>query len=152
MLLVAPFQFIAPIRDRFRAYHRRAGYLFVLGSLATFVGYWLIQPTEVDTFFLSQATAISVWMLALTAAVVAARRKRFLTHQHNMTRAFVIAFYFVLVRLIDPWGMSNIKPFASETAAANAHSDWIAWIVPLLLVEAYYGVKWDRMLRRGEPA
>ena len=49
VMLVAPFQFIAPIRNRFRRYHRWAGYAFVTGSLMTFAGYWLIQPTERDT-------------------------------------------------------------------------------------------------------
>jgi hypothetical protein len=150
VMLVAPFQFIAPIRNRFRRYHRWAGYVFVAGSLLTFAGYWLMQPTEHDTFFLSQTVAICLWMAAMAAAVIAARRKRFLTHQHNMTRAFVIAFYFVLVRLIDSWGMALITPFASEPAAANAHSDWLAWVLPLVLVEIYYGRKWDRLLRKRE--
>lgn len=150
VMLVAPFQFIAPIRNRFRRYHRWAGYAFVAGSLLTFLGYWLIQPTERDTFFLSQTVAICLWMAAMTAAVIAARHKHFLTHQHNMSRAFVIAFYFLLVRLIDPWGMVFITPFASEPAAANAHSDWIAWVLPLVIVEFYYGRKWDRLLRKRE--
>ena len=148
VLLVAPFQFIAPIRNRFRRYHRYAGYTFVAGSLLTFAGYWLIQPTERDTFFLSQTVAICLWMASMTAAVVAARRKRFLTHQHNITRAFVIAFYFIVVRLIDPWGMVVIGRFASERPAAEAHSDWIAWVLPLILVEVYYGRKWVRLLKR----
>lgn len=82
------------------------------------------------------------------AAVVAARRKRFLTHQHNLTRAFVLAAYFVVVRLIDPAGMFLITPFASDLPAAQAHSDWLAWVVPLVLVEAYYGRKWDALVRR----
>jgi hypothetical protein len=92
--------------------------------------------------------AICLWMASMTAAVVAARRKRFLTHQHNITRAFVIAFYFIVVRLIDPWGMVVIGRFASERPAAEAHSDWIAWVLPLILVEVYYGRKWVRLLKR----
>lgn len=145
---VAPFQFIAPIRNRFRRYHRCAGYAFVGGSALCFAGYWLLQPTEQDMFFLSQSVAICLWMAAMVAAVIAARRKHFLTHQHNMARAFVLAFYFVLVRLIDPWGMQFITPFASDQAAAYAHSDWLAWVLPLVLVEVYYGRKWDQQLRK----
>ncbi len=148
VMLLGPFQYSAPIRNRFRRYHRFAGYTFVAGSVAAFVGFVLIQPTRPDTFFLSQVTAMVLWMAAMAAAVVAARRKRFLTHQHNMTRAFVLAAYFVVVRFIDPHGMALITPFASEEAAANAHSDWLAWVVPLVLVEAYYGRKWDRLLKR----
>lgn len=108
----------------------------------------MVQPGDTDVIFLSQATAISLWMVAVAAAVVAARRKRFLTHQHNMTRAFVLAAYFVVVRLMDRFGMEWVGLFTSEKAAANAHSDWISWVVPLVLVEAYYGQKWDRLLKR----
>lgn len=153
VMLVAPFQFVAPIRNRFRRFHRWAGYVFVVGSLMTCAGYWLIQPTAQDTFFLSQTVAIGVWMAATIAAVVAARRKHFLTHQHNMARAFTVASYFVLVRLIDPWAMDFITRFASEAPAANAHSDWLAWVLPLILVEIYYGRKWDRLVNpRHRPA
>lgn len=152
VMVLAPFQYIAPIRNRFRRYHRWAGYTFVGGSVAAFVGFWAIQPVKPDTFFLSQATAMILWMAAMGVAVLAARRKHFLTHQHNMTRAFVLAAYFVVVRLIDPRLMFLISPFASEEAAANAHSDWLAWVVPLVLVEAYYGRKWDRLLRKRQRA
>lgn len=151
VLALAPFQFIAPIRNRFRKYHRWAGYAFVAGSLAAFIGFWALQPVERDVFRASQATAITLWLLAMTAAVVAARRKRFLTHQHNMSRAFVLAAYFVVVRLIDGWAMDIIEPWLSKSEdAALAHSDWIAWIVPLLAVEVYYGRKWDQLLKRRE--
>ena len=160
VMLLGPFQFIAPIRNRFRAYHRIAGYMFVAGSLMAFVGFVAIQPMwtvgiggklpkgVTDDFFLSQASAMVLWMAAMAAAVVAARRKRFLTHRHNMTRAFVLAAYFVVVRFLDPAGMALITPFASAEAAANAHSDWLAWVVPLVAVEVYYGRQWDRLLRR----
>lgn len=149
VLALGPFQFVAPIRNSFRKYHRWAGYIFVTGSLMAFLGFWALQPVERDEFRASQATAITLWMLAMTAAVVAARRQRFLTHQHNMARAFVLASYFVIVRLMDPWAMDIIEPWLSESEdAALAHSDWVAWIVPLLAVEVYYGWRWDRVLAR----
>lgn len=149
VLALAPFQFIAPIRNRFRIYHRWAGYTFVAGSLAAFIGFWALQPVERDIFRTSQATAITLWMLAMIAALIAARRKRFLTHQHNMARAFALAAYFVVVRIMDPWLMDTIEPWLSKSKdAALAHSDWIAWIVSLLAVEVYYGKKWDHLLQR----
>jgi hypothetical protein len=46
--------------------------------------------------------------------------------------------------------MGAVGIFASEKAAANAHSDWLAWVVPLVLVEVYYGRKWDRLLKKRE--
>jgi len=151
VMALGPFQFIAPIRNRFRKYHRWAGYTFVAGSVAAFLGYWAVQPVRFDVFRASQTVAITLWMAAMVAAVIAARRKRFLTHQHNMTRAFVLAAYFVVVRLVDP-AMGTVGPWLSTNeGAALAHSDWVAWVIPLAAVEVYYGRKWDRLLkRRGE--
>lgn len=148
---LAPFQFIAPIRRRFRRYHRVAGYAFAGGALAAFAGFWRMQPTVPDIFFASQATAISLWMTCAMAAVVAARRKHFLTHEHNMSRAFVLGAYFVVVRLVDRFGMGAIGPWLSHSEdVALAHSDWIAWVLPLVAVEIYYGLKWNRVLRQRE--
>ena len=39
-------------------------------SIAAFIGFWAVQPGDTDVFFLSQATAISLWMLAMGAAVL----------------------------------------------------------------------------------
>jgi len=148
VLAVAPFQYIAPIRNRFRRYHRLAGYAFLAGTALAFIGYIGIQPTEIDLIFASQATAISLWVVAAFAAWAAARRKRFLTHRHNMTRAFVLAAYFVGVRLVDRYLMGAMSWFSSSREAQYIHSDWLAWVIPLVLVEAYYGREWDRLLRK----
>lgn len=147
-LVIAPFQFVASVRNRFRSYHRGAGYAFVGGSAAAFLGFWGMQPTDPDIFFASQAMAICLWMGAMVAATLAARRRLFLTHSHNMTRALTLAAYFVVVRLIDQAGMGTIGPWLSGNEDAGlAHSDWIAWVVPLVAVEAYYGLQWSRVLR-----
>lgn len=150
VLLTAPFQFIAPIRNRYRAYHRYAGYAFVGGSAAAIVGFLMIMPGETDFFWISQLVAISVWALSVAVAVAAIRRKHVLTHQHNMARAFVIAAYFVVVRIIDRHLMWALAPLSKVEGARFAHSDWLAWVIPLILVEIWYGRKWDRLLKRRE--
>lgn len=150
VLALAPFQFIAPIRERFRRYHRIAGYMFLLGTALAAIGFVLIQPASTDLFFASQLVAITLWVLCAGIAWQAARRKRFLTHRHNMTRAFVLASYFVAGRLFDKFGMALMEWFTDSRDAQFAHSDWLAWVIPLILVEAYYGRLWDRLLRRRE--
>jgi|GEM_PF-3134560 len=151
VLALGPFQFIAPLRNRFRRFHRAAGYAFVAGSLAAFAGFWAAQPIAPDLSFASQATAITLWMAAMAAAVVAARRGHFLTHRHNMTRAFVLAANFVVVRLMHKSGMAALGSwFSASEDAQLAHADWLVWVVPIVAVEIYYGIKWDRMLRRRE--
>jgi uncharacterized membrane protein YozB (DUF420 family) len=150
VLGVAPFQYIAPVRKRFRRYHRLAGYAFVGGTAMAAIGFMSIQPTESDLIFASQATAVALWVIAAAAAWIAARRKRFLTHRHNMTRAFVLAAYFVGVRLVDHFVMGFMDWFSANREAQFIHSDWLAWIIPLVLVEAYYGREWDALLKRRE--
>jgi len=150
VLLTAPFQFIAPIRNRYRRYPRIAGYTFVAGSGAAILGYLILMPGDTDVFWLSQLVAISIWAVCVPVAVFAIRRKHVLTHQHNMARAFVIAAYFVVVRIIDRHLMWALEPFSKVEGARFAHSDWLAWVVPLILVEIWYGRKWDRLLRRRE--
>lgn len=147
VLLAGPFQFIAPVRNRYRRYHRFAGYAFVGGSAAAIVGYMMIMPGETDMFWLSQLVAITLWAVCVVVAVAAIRRKHVLTHQHNMARAFVIAAYFVTVRIVDEYLMWVLEPFSEVEGARLAHSDWLAWVLPLVLVEVWFGMKWDRLLK-----
>jgi uncharacterized membrane protein YozB (DUF420 family) len=151
VLLTGPFQFVGAIRNRFPRYHRLAGYAFAGGSAAAILGFVLMQPVKLDTFFLSQATAILLWTLSLIAAVVAIRRRQVLAHQHNMARAFVLAAYFVIVRVVDRYLMWTLAPVSSVEAARLAHSDWLAWVVPLVAVEIWFGLKWSQALYARRP-
>lgn len=150
VLLTAPFQFMAPIRNRYRRYHRIAGYVFVAGSSAAIAGYLSIMPGVTDLFWLSQLVAISIWAASATVAVFAIRRKHVLTHQHNMARAFVIACYFVTARIVDRYLMWLLVPLSNSEDARLAHSDWLAWVLPLIVVEMWFGRRWDRLLRKRE--
>ena len=118
--------------------------------MAAIFGYLIIMPGDTDMFWLSQLVAISIWAACVAVAVFAIRRKHVLTHQHNMARAFVIAAYFVIVRIIDQHLMWALEPLSKVEGARFAHSDWLAWVVPLILVEIWYGRKWDRLLKRRE--
>lgn len=149
-LATAPFQFIAPIRNRYRRYHRIAGYTYVGGTVAAVIGFLLILPLETDVFLLSNIVAISIWLGCALVAVAAIRRKHVLTHQHNMARSFVVGIYFLIVRVIDQHLMWVLEPFSKVEAARLAHSDWLAWVLPLIAVEIWFGRKWDRLLKRRE--
>lgn len=148
VLVLGPFQFIAALRNRFRRYHRVAGYAFVLGSFAAVLGYMGMPKTEL--FLTSQLVALALWSLCVLVAVVAARSRKMLVHQHNMARSFVLACYFLTARLFDRYGMGLLTPLASTEPVKFAHSDWLAWVLPLLLVEVYFSFKWQAMLRGGK--
>jgi uncharacterized membrane protein len=149
-LATAPFQFIAPIRNRYRRYHRIAGYTYVGGTVAAVIGFLFLLPLETDLFLLSNIVALSIWLGCALVAVAAIRRKHVLTHQHNMARSFVVGAYFLIVRVIDQHLMWVLEPLSKVEAARLAHSDWLAWVLPLIAVEIWFGMKWDRLLRRRE--
>ena len=147
VLALGPIQFIAPIRNRFRRYHRAAGYTYLVASVMAFVGIIGLLPPKFDLFFPSQMTALILWLLCVVFAVRAARAGKFLSHQHNMARSFVLAAYFLTVRLVDRHGMWLLTPLVTSEPARMAHSDWVAWVIPLAVVEIYFSFKWQATLR-----
>ena len=60
VLALGPFQFIAPIRNRFRRYHRAAGCIYILASLMAFAGIIGLLPLKFDLFFPSQLVALTL--------------------------------------------------------------------------------------------
>ncbi|QSX73848.1 DUF2306 domain-containing protein [Lysobacter arenosi] len=144
-LTLGPFQFIAPLRNRFRRYHRVAGYTYVVASIMAVVGF--IGLPKIELFLTSQLVALALWVLCMLFAVRAIRAGKVLSHQHNMARSFVLACYFLTARLLDQHGMWLLAPLASQEPVKLAHSDWVAWLVPLALVEIYFTLKWQATLR-----
>jgi uncharacterized membrane protein len=150
VLACGPFQFMAAVRNRFRRYHRAAGYTYVAGSVMAVAGY--IGLPKIDLFLLSQVVALSLWILAVAFAVWSIRRGDVLSHQHNMARSFVLAAYFLTARLFDRHGMWLLVPFSESMEVRLVHSDWLSWLIPLVLVEIYFSGKWQQRFgarRRG---
>jgi uncharacterized membrane protein len=143
VLLLGPFQFIPALRNRFRNYHRAAGYTFFAGSAMTVIGY--IGLPKVELFLTSQLVALILWVVFLLLAIRAIRAGKILTHQHNMARTFVLACYFLTARVFDRY-LELLEPLASDKGIRLAHSDWLAWLTPLLLVELYFTFKWQETL------
>lgn len=139
-MVMAPFQFVAAIRNRFRRYHRMAGYTYLVASIMAIVGYLGLPKNEL--FLLSQSVVMLLWISSTVFAIWMARQKNFLAHQHNMTRSFVFAGYFLAARLFDKHGMWLLVPFAESEGVRLVHSDWLAWMLPLIVVEIYFSFKW----------
>lgn len=144
VLLLGPFQFIAPLRNRFRKYHRLAGYTFVTGTAMAVTGY--IGMPKLQMFLTSQLVALTLWVACVLLAIRAIRTGKILSHQHNMARSFVLACYFLTARLVDRYAMWLLVPLASDEGIRFAHSDWLAWLIPLLVVELYFTFKWQSAL------
>ena len=144
VLFLGPFQFVAPLRNRFRRYHRIAGYIYVTGSAMAIVGF--IGLPKLEMFLTSQLVALSLWVICVFLAIRAIKAGKLLSHQHNMARSFVLACYFLTARIVDRYAMGLLVPFAASEGIRLAHSDWLAWLVPLLVVELYFTHKWQSTL------
>ena len=144
VLLLGPFQFVAPLRNRFRRYHRMAGYTYIAGSAMAVTGF-IGLPKE-ELFLTSQLVALALWVVCVALAIRAIRAGKLLSHQHNMARSFVLACYFLTARIVDRYAMGLLVPLASSESIRLAHSDWLAWLIPLLAVELYFTHKWQSTL------
>jgi len=144
VMLLGPFQFIAPLRNRFRRYHRLAGYTYVAGSAMAVTGF--IGLPKLEMFLTSQLVALGLWVVCVALAIRAIRAGKLLSHQHNMARGFVLACYFLTARIVDRYAMSLLVPLAGNEGIRLAHSDWLAWLIPLLAVELYFTHKWQSTL------
>ena len=139
VLLLGPLQFVAPLRNRFRGYHRLAGYTYIVASGMAVAGYAGLPKQQ--EFLTSQLMVLGLWMACLVLAVRAVLAGKILSHQHNMARSFVLASYFLTVRIVDRYLMDWLEPLASDKGVRFAHSDWLAWLVPLLAVELSFTLK-----------
>jgi len=138
-LLIGALQFVAPLRSRFRRYHRRAGYVYVVAALASVGGLFALMPLRYTVFLPSQVVVALLWLLSVGLAIRAIRAGNILVHQHNMARGYLFAAYFVTVRLVDRYLMGLLVPFVQSEDARLAHSDWLAWFWPLVVLELYSG-------------
>ncbi len=145
VLFLGPFQFIGALRNRYLRYHRAAGYVYAVASVAAIAGYVGLPKNEL--FFTSQLVALSLWIACVAFAIRAIRSGNVLSHQHNMARSFVFASYFLTARLVDRYGMGLFIPLADDESIRLAHSDWVAWLIPLIIVEAYFAYKWQAVSR-----
>jgi uncharacterized membrane protein len=151
-LLIGALQFIAPLRNRFRAYHRQAGYAYVIASVISVGGLYALMPLRYTVFLPSQLVVSGLWLLSVALAIRAIRAGNVLAHQHNMARGYLFAAYFVTVRIVDRYLMDLLVPLVGSEDARLAHSDWLAWVLPLIVLELYFGHKTGKALmarRRG---
>jgi len=153
-LFLGALQFIAPLRSRFRAYHRQAGYAYAIASIISVGGLFALMPLRYTVFVPSQVVVACLWLLSVALAIRAIRAGNVLTHQHNMARGYLFAAYFVTVRIVDKYLMGLLEPLVNSEDARLAHSDWLAWVLPLVILELYFGRKTAKalMARRSIPS
>ncbi|MFN4023831.1 MAG: DUF2306 domain-containing protein [Hyphomonas sp.] len=138
-LALAPFQFIGAIRQRFPVYHRLAGRGLVAAAILTIFATLAIHTTPLGTQTIpSQTTLLMIWLASLVAAIWCIRHGDVVWHQRHMARALVAGAYFLLIRMFDRLiGADAILGFEPDASVRFANSDWLGWIVPMLIVELF---------------
>jgi uncharacterized membrane protein len=134
-LLVAPTQFLASIRTRYRSIHRWAGRVYALaccvGGVAGFVLALGASTGSVSTAGFGLLAVL--WVATTTRAWNHARRRDFVAHRAWMIRSFALTFAAVTLRLYLPLLTFLPVEFADGYRAIS----FLCWVPNLLVAELY---------------
>lgn len=147
-LLVGPIQFIPALRRAVPKLHRVIGWTYVIAVLVSTP--FAIRLATYSTCSLCVAPFVawgSVTMLVTAAALITALRGSYRAHQDFMIRSCVLMYGFVLVRLDGHLIGTPLELPLASGASRNPMLIWLAWTVPLLLVEVR--VSWIPAVRRA---
>jgi hypothetical protein len=85
-----------------------------------------------------------LWFASTATALWAARRRLFALHQQFMIRSYVLLCAFVVIRLTE---FIPLPFVVVDDEARRSLFEWLCWVVPLLLTEAY--LSWVPAARRA---
>jgi uncharacterized membrane protein len=144
-LLTGPLQFSSRLRARRPALHRVLGRLYVIGGLiAAPAAFRLALGSACEPCVMPLAILSALWFGATATAFWAARRRAFALHREFMIRSYVLMCAFVVIRLTD--GVPLPVAVADEDSR-RAVFEWLCWVVPLLITEAW--LSWAPAVRRA---
>lgn len=134
-LLVAPTQFLAGIRTRYRSFHRWVGRGYALaccvGGVAGFVLALGASTGPVSTAGFGLLALL--WVATTAFAWSCARRRDFVAHRAWMIRSFALTFAAVTLRLYLPLLALLPVDFADGYRAIS----FLCWVPNLLVAELY---------------
>ncbi len=140
-LALAPLQFLSPIRDRFRSYHRWSGRLLatvglILGAAALFISLVFPYSGLAEQIIVSGFAVF--FLFAIVRGVQTARSRRFAEHREWMMRAFSIGLSIVTMRLIFiPILVAIGGPTRAEAELYSIVSFTIAFVLHALGAELW---------------
>lgn len=138
IFLVAPLQFSRRVRLRWPKWHRTAGKVYLVAAIIGSAGALYLGITfdgmERRVPLLMFA---GLWLAFSVAAWLTAVRHAFAAHERFVVRGYAIALAFVFVRVMgetDDW----LFAFLEDKAVRDATQEWLAFVVPLIVVEGWY--------------
>lgn len=136
-ILIGPLQFWKRIRTKYKSFHRFAGKLYIIGSIVAVIGLIRILPESLCVACRpSQFVVTPLWLVCTIAAWVTIRKGNIKGHRQFMARSYLFAFYFVAVRILDMLGENIFSSFEKDSAW-YANTDWMVWVLPLIILEIY---------------
>lgn len=132
-LLIGGFQFFAALRERYPAWHRRAGTIYVTSvfisaicglGIAPFADGGIVARTGFGLLAIA-------WLSTNYKAYTAIRGRRILEHRSWMIRNFALTFAAVALRTWLPLGLAAGMRFSDAYPVVA----WLSWVPNLLLAE-----------------
>lgn len=138
VLFLGPLQFLPAVRERFVRYHRVAGKIYIVASFISIAALLIniIPDGECTACRPSNYVVTVLWLLSVVAAWMSIRVYDTETHRAFMIRGYIFAAYFILVRTYGD-AMMRFLPGEPGDAGQWANSDWLTWMIPLILLEIY---------------
>lgn len=136
-LFLGPLQFWPFIRNRFKKWHRRAGKVYIGGSIiSALMVFYLLADYQLPGAVPSLGFLAVIWLFTIVAAFWFATKKNFKLHKQFMIRSYVCALAFVFIRLLpyinEYTGLFN---FIENTEMKGTVYEWICWVYPLMITE-----------------
>ena len=140
-LLIGPFQFLSPLRDRYPFVHHLIGRVYIvcvlIGSIAAFFSaLFSVSGLVAQVGFV---TLDILWFYSICQAYVAIRRGQIPVHRVWMTRNYALTFGAVMLRvwLYGGIALTVLTHSASKTSQSDlyATSAWISWVFTLAIAE-----------------
>lgn len=139
VMILGALQFSATVRKKSMPYHRIAGKIYIWSSIISVFTLYIIlyKCTNCEPGRTSKVFVGTLWLLFTIAAWWTVVHKNIKSHKQFMARSFVCASYFVIVRILDTVGDTNILPFIKDPVVRYVDGDYLAWLIPLFIVEFY---------------
>lgn len=139
VLLIAPVQFMARIRNARPAVHRWLGRVYLgLSLLAGVMAIALGLTMEAQGTELPLVLFGILWIGFSAMAWIAARKRDWVAHRQFVVRSFAIATSFVLLHLLQA-GEGVLFGYLDWPELRYATRGWLSLVLPVLGAEAYLG-------------
>lgn len=135
VILVGPFQFLKWFRNKFMAWHRWSGkiYVYLILLFAAPSGLIMAFYAEGGLWSTVAFSIMSIlWFVTTLVAVIKIKRRKIEEHKIWMMRSFALTFAAVTLRLLVP--LFSLYIYDNEDLI-TVTTAWLSWLLNLLVAE-----------------